>query len=394
MAAVLVVDDNAQTRALLASLLPHAGHRLIQASDGAEGFDLARQRPPDLVITDVLMPRMDGYEFLRRLRTDEATTTIPVIFYTAAYLRDEVAALADRWGRCWVLAKPSEPVEILRAVETALATQAPEASTPPPEDFYQEHLAVLNRKLLQQVRSLEESQLERQRLMRDLRETDRHRRLLLARLVSAQEEEAKRIAGGIHDDSIQVMAAVSMRLGLLARTITDPTTQKSLGELQSVVQVSVAKLRQLIFDLRPLALDEGGLGAALSERLERSAGAGGPAYEVHDGFASEPGPEVRVTLYRVAQEALANVQRHARASRVVVRLEERDGGFLLKVQDDGVGFGGPGSDSPIGHLGLTAMRERAEMAGGWTRVTSQPGAGTTVECWVPAQLRAPALTSE
>ena len=90
-------------------------------------------------------------------------------------------------------------------------------------------------------------------------------------------------------------------------------------------------------------------------------------------------------LYRIVQEALANVRKHARASSVSVLLEERQGGFNVRVEDDGEGFA-TGEMGPLpGHLGLPGMRERAELAGGWSRVNSSPGAGTVVEAWVPAE---------
>jgi len=93
---------------------------------------------------------------------------------------------------------------------------------------------------------------------------------------------------------------------------------------------------------------------------------------------------VRLILYRIAQEALANVRKHANASRVHVRLTQQDGGYLVQVEDDGDGFDAPEMlRSAPGHLGLSSMRERAEMAGGWCKVHGLPGNGTTVEFWVP-----------
>jgi signal transduction histidine kinase len=93
---------------------------------------------------------------------------------------------------------------------------------------------------------------------------------------------------------------------------------------------------------------------------------------------------VAVILFRMAQEALANVRKHAKASRVDVVLGEQDGGYLVRIADDGVGFSTTkAGESVRGHLGLSSMRERAGMAGGWCRLHSLPGQGTTVELWVP-----------
>jgi signal transduction histidine kinase len=105
---------------------------------------------------------------------------------------------------------------------------------------------------------------------------------------------------------------------------------------------------------------------------------------VEDRLELERPSELRVVLYRMAQEALNNVHKHADAKTVHVLLEHRRGGYLLRINDDGVGFTAPASlRSERGHLGLTSMRERAAMAGGTCRLESLPGAGTTVEFWVP-----------
>jgi PAS domain S-box-containing protein len=224
-------------------------------------------------------------------------------------------------------------------------------------------------------------------LVRTLRDVDAERRHLLARCVNAQEEESSRIAADIHDDSIQVMAVVSIRLAMLAMQLSDPVQLRTLGKLQEAVEISVNKLRRLMFDLRPLALDRGGLAVALRERLEPPDGEAGVAFEIEDHFVSEPPPQTRVILYRVAQEALANVRKHSAAGHVTIALETLDRGSLLRIKDDGVGFSaGERAESPLGHMGLTAMRERAEMAGGWARISSEPGQGTTIECWVPPEI--------
>jgi signal transduction histidine kinase len=103
---------------------------------------------------------------------------------------------------------------------------------------------------------------------------------------------------------------------------------------------------------------------------------------VIDELDEEPGEDVRVSFYRIAQEAIGNVRKHARATHVDVRLTSTDGGLLLRVVDDGEGFE-PAGPVPPGHLGLATLTERAELAGGWCRVESAPGEGTVVECWMP-----------
>lgn len=222
--------------------------------------------------------------------------------------------------------------------------------------------------------------------LRDLTERKRaeeERRRLLHRLVSAQEEERARIAADVHDDPIQKMSAVGIRLATLRRAIDREDALGLLRELEETVARSIESLRHLLFELRPPALDREGLAAALRQYLVEAAAAAGFSYHVEDRLVEEPTPAVRVIAYRVAQEALANVRKHARARNVEVLLESCEGGLRVRVRDDGVGFRPTDGGAPPGHLGLPSMRERVELAEGWWRIESAPGAGTTVEFWLP-----------
>ena len=225
----------------------------------------------------------------------------------------------------------------------------------------------------------------RKRRERALQETlDRHRRLE-ALLVDAQESERKRIAWDLHDDSIQVMTAVALRLRAFRRRVAeDPDFAAHLDELEEVVREAIARLRGLLFELRPVVLDREGLGAALRQYLE-TLESEGIASSLETRLRSEPALETRVLLYRLAQEALMNVRKHSGAGRVEVQIEERGEGVALRVSDDGAGFSPEQQTGRAGHLGLLAMRERAEVFGGWCRIQSVPGAGTTVDAWVPAE---------
>lgn len=216
-----------------------------------------------------------------------------------------------------------------------------------------------------------------------LRKTDEQRRRLLARLDHAQEEERKRIALDIHDDTLQVMAAVGMRLDAFRRSVADPRQLQAIEKLQQTVAQSMARLRRLVFELSPPVLQRQGLAAGLRSYLEETCREAGIDYRMEIRLRDEPPPEQRTVLYRITKEALANVRKHARANHVEVSLEDQDGGVLVRVEDDGIGLSPGANGSPPGHLGMVAMRERAELAGGWSRITSDPGGGTVVEVWVP-----------
>jgi signal transduction histidine kinase/CheY-like chemotaxis protein len=157
MATILIVDDHPTNRAFLVTLLGYVGHQSLEATDGAEALEVVRAAPPDLVITDVLMPTMDGYEFVRRLRAEPAIASTPVIFYTAMYLEREAQALARDCGVEHVLLKPAHPDLILQTVASVLA-HGPlglrPATVPPADTFDRAHTRLLTNKLAAKVDEL------------------------------------------------------------------------------------------------------------------------------------------------------------------------------------------------------------------------------------------------
>jgi CheY-like chemotaxis protein len=157
MATILVVDDNAINRKLLVALLSGDGHLTVQASDGADGLLLARAHKPQLIISDILMPSMDGYAFVRALRGEPALRGTPVIFYTAHYHEREAHNLARSLGVSRVLVKPCPNAEFLRAVEQVMAGVSESPLDTIPEDFDREHLRLLTDKLSERAAALSAS---------------------------------------------------------------------------------------------------------------------------------------------------------------------------------------------------------------------------------------------
>lgn len=221
--------------------------------------------------------------------------------------------------------------------------------------------------------------------IKTLRQVDDDRRALLSRLVTAQEEERRKIAADIHDDSIQSMFAVAVRLLTLRTALRDPAQVELIDRLQQAVHQASDRLRTLLFELRPAVLDEGGLGLAVREYLDVMGRESGIETVMGESVAKRPATAADVMVYRITQEALGNVRKHAKAKRVECSLSMSDGGIAVTIVDDGVGFDAEGWTAKPGHLGLIAMRERAEMAGGWLRMTSKQGQGCRVEFWIPDQ---------
>jgi signal transduction histidine kinase len=176
-----------------------------------------------------------------------------------------------------------------------------------------------------------------------------------------------------------------LRLQQLRRRLHDPGALEVLARLEESIALAADRLRRLIFDFRPPALERSGLAAAVRDLLSRLADDTGLEVRLYNRMGSEPALPTRLLLYRILQEALANVGRHAGAAVVEVTIADQAGGYLVRVADDGVGMPAttPASEARPGHLGVILMRERAEFSGGWFRLDSTVGSGTTVSVWVP-----------
>ena len=157
MATILIVDTNPTDRRSYITLLGNFGYRLLEAKDGAEAVELARTELPDLIITDILMPNMDGFTLVRRLRAEPLLAGVPVIFQTAHYLESEIHKLATANGIEHILGKPTEPQEILRAVQDSLQHPAKRSKLPQTGQLHREHLQLLADKLYQKNIELEKA---------------------------------------------------------------------------------------------------------------------------------------------------------------------------------------------------------------------------------------------
>lgn len=159
MPTILVVDDHPTNRKLIKTVLGYESYRVLEASDGSEALAKARIEHPDLVITDILMPTMDGFEFVRQLRADASLAQTRVIFYTATFLEHEARQLAEACGVSHVILKPAERQEILSTVQAALHLKEPAPSYNLSAAFDREHLRLMTNKLSDKVDELEEINL-------------------------------------------------------------------------------------------------------------------------------------------------------------------------------------------------------------------------------------------
>jgi signal transduction histidine kinase len=370
MSSVLVLDDRPADRELLTTLLGYAGYNVLEAATGEEALEVARAERPDLIITDILMPTMNGYEFVRELRSDPGIGSTPVVFCTANYAEGEVRRLAEACGVSHFISKPSEPETIIATVGEVLGLPVRPLREVAAPQFDHEQLRVQNDKLVQKIAELEYANEERRRLV--------------AQVLSTQEEERRRIADDIHDGPIQGLTAATVWVKLISEQVEDATIADGLESLGQAISRTVEDLRQLLFALQPVELERQGLGVALQVCVEHVRMEHGLACELENQMTREPVGATAKLLYRAGQEALANAAKHAEASNAQLLLDQNDGEFLLRARDDGKGFD-PEHALRVrpGHLGLPALRERIEMAGGVFRLESRPGAGSTLEVRLP-----------
>ncbi|MCL7454993.1 MAG: GAF domain-containing protein [Anaerolineae bacterium] len=247
------------------------------------------------------------------------------------------------------------------------------------EGFSQQHLW-----WVEALSGLAAVAVQNAQLFEEMRERREQLQLLSRRLVEVQEQERRYIARELHDEAGQALTSLMIQLKLLQRQSQDPAAVfQGTAELLGVVEGLMENLHRLAVDLRPASLDHVGLVAALEQHCQTLSRQNGlPVTLEASGIEGRLSAEAETALYRIVQEALSNALRHARATRVDVVLQLRDGRIVVLVEDNGRGFD-PTESRGSGRLGLAGMRERAEGLGGTFAVESHLNAGTSIIIEVP-----------
>jgi signal transduction histidine kinase len=346
---ILLADDNADMRAYVAGLLRADGYDVETVADGAAALAAACARPPDLVLTDVMMPVLDGIGFLRELRADARLRGVPVV---VLYARAGEAARVDGLtsGADDYLVKPFSARELRVRVRTHLELAAMRASA-----------------------------------AREV--TEKARVELLARLDKAQEDERHHIARDLHDQIGQDLTAIGLLLKSADGEAEPLRVRARLAEAQAIMGKIARDVHTLALRLRPTALDDLGLSAALEQLVADWSSRTSLAFdlELDARFSARLPGAVESAIYRVVQEALTNIARHAEARRANVTLTRYHGTAIVMIEDDGRGF--DPAHVATGRLGVRGMHERAALVGGTVDIESEAGRGTTVIVRVPLQGR-------
>jgi signal transduction histidine kinase len=327
---VLVLDGRAKTRQITTRLVREAGHRAVAAADAALAADLVLEHASEIRLIAANADDPNAAELQRWVEEAGPRPRPTMLLYDAS--------------------GPTQPLE----VALGLTRTGP-----------------IERELANTLRALQTAEAEREQLM--------------VRLVDAEEAERERIAADIHDDSLQAMASAVLRLGMLARTLPEPPQQEAVHRVTLSIEAAIGRLRRLVFELNPPNLAVSTLGQALQSYMVEYARETPVGWKVADRLRDQPTEQLKQIMFRVAQEALRNVRKHADAHRVEILLAPASEGLLLQVRDDGVGFVPEEAwQARAGHIGMPSMRERLQRVGGWLEIRSAPGAGAVVEAWLPA----------
>lgn len=381
---ILIVDDVPANIGVVARQLEALRIRVLVAQDGEEALERARFSLPDLILLDIRMPGPDGFETCRRLKADTRTSDIPVIFMTALSGMEDIVEGFAVGGVDYVV-KPFQLPEVMARINTHLTLQG----------MHRQHIAQ-NARLQQEirVRTAAEAELRRSRDELELRVADRTQELerinavltasreqlrkLTDHLEVVREEERKHIAMEVHDELGQLLTALKMDVSLLEMRLTNnPQVEQKLGEMRDLVERTIGMVRHVTNNLRPAALNYGIVPALewLTEDFSRR-NAAACRLNLH---GQEPVLDDRqaTAIFRIAQESLTNVARHAGASVVTVTLSSNAGAVVLEISDNGQGFD-PDQARPGHSYGLLGMIERARALGAEMQVRSSPGAGATI----------------
>ncbi len=346
---ILVVEDHDPLRMAIQTILEAEGWSVLGAGDGLDGLEVMSQTRPDLILADIMMPRMDGWAFYDTVRAHKEWVTIPFIFLTAKSSREDVLRGTALGAEAYIT-KPFEPEDLVVAVRARLKrAEALRAVTEAQFDLLRQQIIAIPRQLLE-----------------------------------AQEAERRSIARELHDEIGQLLTGLRLILEMVGRDLPD-ASMDSFAQAQALVSELLARVREMSLQLRPAMLDDLGLVPALAWHFERfDALTHVRVNYKHMGVEDRRfPPEVETAAYRIAQEALTNVARYAQVKEVTVRLWAVRETLGLEIEDHGVGFDAASVLAMHTSCGISGMRERVFLLGGQFTVESTLGQGTRILAELP-----------
>jgi signal transduction histidine kinase len=389
---ILLVEDSPSDAVLLQESLTQNAlgeFKFTHVETLTEAVELLRAIPFDVLLLDLSLPDSRGQDTLLRARS--AAPRLPIVVLTS--VEDEAVGLeAVRRGiQDYLIKGQAYGRQTARSIRYAIERKRAEEALKQAESDLQRERDRLEARVQERTAELSQTNQVLQAEIIQRQKAEEAHKQVLRRLSEAQETERGRISRELHDQLGQELTALKLGLQILRKQ--GPFTagvQESISKQEALADRLMRDIHRLAWELRPSALDDLGLELALRRYTLAWSENSGVVVDFHaDGGGAGRLPlELETTLYRVAQEALTNITRHARAERVSVLLERRSGCVSLIVEDDGQGFN---ADKVVqepeesGKLGLLGMQERVKLVGGTFEIESTEGTGTTVFARLPLE---------
>jgi signal transduction histidine kinase len=375
---ILIADDNADMRQYLARLLSEQ-YDVETVPDGQAAIEAIHERPPSLILSDVMMPVMDGFQLLETIREDERTRRIPVVLLSAR-AGEESKVEGMRAGADDYLIKPFSARELLARVSARLEIVRLQGEG---EQRYRDLAESLERQVRGRTEQLEQRTAE-------LLKQSEGIRILSAQLLQIQDEERRHIARELHDSAGQTLTVLSMNLAQLAKEIAarTPEVSSQAKDAEALVQQLQQDIRTASYLLHPPLLEESGLTSALNwytqglmERTGLSI-----TVDVPENFGRLP-RDLELVVFRLVQECLTNIHRHSGSKSAMIRLTREPEKVVLEIRDEGKGISPERlAEIQSGHsgVGIRGMRERVIQCSGIMNIESS-GSGTAIYVTIPIE---------
>lgn len=347
---ILMVDDQVGKLLSYEAILGDLGENLIKAHSGREALDHLLKTDVAVVLLDVSMPELDGYDLAEMIRQHPRFQRTPIIFISAVLLSDVDRLKGYERGAVDYISVPVVP-ELLRAKVSIFV------------DLY--------------------------RKTRQLEALNHELQLLSSSLIAAQDQERRRIARDLHDGLGQELCGAKMMVDCIrTQDQSIEWKERAAAEASALIDQAIQQVRSISHLLHPPMLDEVGLQSSVQWYLDGLTNRSGleTSLEIQPKDFPRLGPELETTIFRIVQEALTNVYRHAEAQKATIKLAIGDGGIVITVRDDGKGVPDSIADfeaNEIG-IGIAGMRQRVKELGGDLRLR-KGNPGTLLEATIPVQ---------
>lgn len=359
---ILVVDDNPVVLLSSSELFRAEGFAVLEARNGAEALRLARERKPDLILLDVMLPDIHGIELCRRMKGDGELKSLFVVLLSSSQISSNNQVSGLDAGADGYITRPIENRELLARVHALIRIQQAEAALRQVQVALEAHVAERTSELAQANAAL---------------------RALSLRLVEVQEAERRALARELHDEAGQMLTGLKLVVEQALPEAAGPVRER-LQEADDLIAQLIERMRSLSLELRPQILDDLGLLVALEWHFKRYTRQTNIAVRFrHSPLGQRLPPVIETALFRIALEALTNIARHAGVREVAVRLWLDVDRVRFQVEDKGKGFDVAAVWAARNSTGLSGMRERAELLAGEFTLESTVGKGTLLTVELP-----------